>query len=455
MLKRIAGTALVLSITSVTAQSQTALKPEDGFLSTSKYTNAFFGFSLPLPDVNLQSLSQNGAVRVPFRHTLFRANSIQKGYPVIALFADEITGSRPKPTEAILGFGSHNLDVVQISGQEFSRGKWRAEGIYRVAYATAMKGYVLSIYALSFDRKVLDQFEQNIQQLHFFDAGNAQQEAGPDSYSYQGPSIPSTTDGGNKNLKPNPETSSQQAPTSPKTGYVADASPGLFYDATLDLHFNYPVEMRKLDAEADIEIGHRNIFGMPGYTDPEHQEAKRCMKIFFDADLPKENAPQRNADVGYLWVDDSKAYKESRKAEPIYAKILLFELVQDCVPKKLRKKEDDVLGSMALGAVAAPWIGRMPKPLWYEIGKQKIHMNSGVGRPIVNGQLASAPIIIMSMATQWHDHLLEWVFTSNDAEIFNEMTKSLVQFGDGPWGPMFLANIGPNGSGTPITVLPK
>ena len=209
MLKGIVG-ALALSITVGAAQCQTALKPEDGFISTSKYTNAFFGFSLPLPDVNLQPLSQKSEAQGPFRHTLFRANSIQKGYPVIALFADEITGSRPNPTEAILGFGSHNLDVVQIGGQKFSRGKWKSDGIYRVAYATAMKGYVLSIYALSFDKKILDQFEGNIQQLHFFDPAKAQEEAGPDSYPYQGLPTPSTSESGNQNVKANAESSLQQ-----------------------------------------------------------------------------------------------------------------------------------------------------------------------------------------------------------------------------------------------------
>jgi hypothetical protein len=243
--------------------------------------------------------------------------------------------------------------------------------------------------------------------------------------------------------------------TEPKPGDVATPQSGVFYDKNLDLHFNYPVEMRTLDAASDMETGHRNIYGMSGDADSEHQEAKRCMNILFDADLPMENAPKRNADVGDLWVDDSKEYKESRKPEPIYAKIVIGELLRDCVPKKLRKKEDDVLGNMALSAVAVPGIGRMQNPIWYEIGRQKIHMNSGVGRPIVKGNLASAPVIIMSMATQWHDHLLVWMFTSNDAEIFNEITKSLVQFGEGPLAPMFAPNIGPKGSGTPMTVLPK
>jgi len=231
--------------------------------------------------------------------------------------------------------------------------------------------------------------------------------------------------------------------------------PGSFYDKNLDVHSNYPVEMRMLDSDCDMETGHRNVFGMPGETDPEHQEAKRCMKILLDLDLPKDNVPQRNADIGNLWIDDSKEYKESRKPEPIFAKIVIAELLRDCVPKESHNKEDDVLGSMALSVVSVPGLGRMPKPIWYEIGKQKIHMNSAVGRPIINRQVASAPIIVMSMATEWRGHLLAWIFTSNDVQIFNEITKSLVKFGDGPWSAMFAANIGPKGSGTSITVLPN
>jgi hypothetical protein len=188
---------------------------------------------------------------------------------------------------------------------------------------------------------------------------------------------------------------------------------------------------------------------------PSTGKRNAVWKVLLDADLPAENAPKRNADVGDLWVDDSKAYKESRKPEPVFAKIMIVELVRDCVPKKLRKQEGDVLGNMALSALAVPGIERMPNPIWYEIGRQKIHMNSGVGRPVVNGKLASEPVIIMSMATQWHDHLLEWVFESNDAETFNEITKSLVKFGEGPWEPMFPPNIGPEGSGTPMPVLPN
>jgi hypothetical protein len=236
---------------------------------------------------------------------------------------------------------------------------------------------------------------------------------------------------------------------------VGTLKSGEFYDKELDLHFHYPEEMVSLDASAEMEKGHQNIYGVSGDNDSEHQEAKRCIRPLLDADLPEDKAPHRNANMDGVWVDDSAKYKESRKAVPIFAKILVMEFVRDCLPKKLRKNENDALGSIAMSPVSIPGIQRQPNPLWYEVGKQKIHMNSGAGRPIVNGQLASAPIFIMAMSTEWRGHLLSWVFAANDTEVFNEISKSAVQFGDGPWGQMFPWRIGPVGSGVPINVLPK
>lgn len=256
-------------------------------------------------------------------------------------------------------------------------------------------------------------------------------------------------------VSPSSAKAAQSQPSPVPKQNDSSAKPGVFYDKDLDLSFNYPVEMRTLDAFAEMDSGHMNLYGTPGDADPEHREAKRCVRPLLDTDLPEEKAPQRLASLKDVWVDDSKEYKESYKPQPIFAKIMLVDFDRSCLPKKLQHKDDDVLGSMAMGAVTEPGIQPMAKPIWYEIGKQKIHMNSGAGRPIANGQLSPAPIIIMAMATEWRGHLLEWVFSSNDTEIFNEITKSLVRFGDGPWSPMFAPNIGSQGSGTPITILPK
>ena len=264
--------------------------------------------------------------------------------------------------------------------------------------------------------------------------------------------IPSS---GQQEAKPKAQTPGSQTRARRKASAVTGAKPGEFYDKELDLHFHYPLEMRTVHASAAMERGHQNISDASGANDRDHVEPEACDRPLLNAELIQDKAPQRAANLDGVWADDSKEYKESRKPEPIHANILMMEVVRNCLPRELQKNENDALGSIALSLVSKPGIERMPKPLLYDVGKQQIHMNSGAGRPIVNGNLATAPILIMSMATQWRGHLLAWVFTSNDTEVFNGITKSLVQFGDGEWGQMFAANVGPKGSGTPLTIVPK
>jgi len=261
--------------------------------------------------------------------------------------------------------------------------------------------------------------------------------------------VPSAS--GQQEAKPKAPASASKTAARRKVKPVTAAKPGEFYDKELNLHFHYPIEMRTLDANAEKERGHQDVSSVSGANDPEQVEAKRCERPLLEAELPEDRGPQRVANLDGVWTDESKEYKESRKPEPVSAKILMIEIVRVCLPAELQKNENDALGSIEMSFVSQPGIKRMLEPLWYELGNQKIHVNSGAGRPIVNGNLASAPVLIMSMTTQWRGHLLAWVFTSNDIQIFNEITKSLVQFGDGEWGQMFAANVGPKGSGTRLT----
>ena len=260
-----------------------------------------------------------------------------------------------------------------------------------------------------------------------------------------------TSASGQQGAKPEARASAPKTAARRKAKPVIAAKPGEFNDQELDLHFHYPIEMRALDASAERKRGHQDVSGVSGANDAEQVEAKRCERPLLEAELPEDRGPQRVANLDGVWTDESKEYKESRKPEPVSAKILMIEIVRVCLPAELQKNENDALGSIAMSFVSQPGIKRMLEPLWYELGNQKIHVNSGAGRPIVNGNLASAPVLIMSMTTQWRGHLLAWVFTSNDIQIFNEITKSLVQFGDGEWGQMFAANVGPKGSGTRLT----
>jgi hypothetical protein len=182
---------LVLGLATI-LHAQTTSKPENGFISPAKYTNAFFGFSLPLPqDAQLKPVSQNSPPRSAFRHILFAANSTAKGYPFVMVGADEINSSNADPKKTL--FGTQKIDVVQIGGKEFSRSRWKGDdNIYRVIYGTTVNAYMLFVTTFTYDAKLLDEFERDIQALTFFDPAKAQEFAGPDSQPYEGPPLSST-----------------------------------------------------------------------------------------------------------------------------------------------------------------------------------------------------------------------------------------------------------------------
>jgi len=141
-------------------QAQTTSKPENGFISPAKYTNAFFGFSLSFPqDAQLKPVSQNAPPRSAFRHILFAANSA--GHAFVMVGADEINSSNADPKKTL--FGTQKINAVQIAGKEFSRSRWKGDdNIYRVMYGTTVNAYMLFITTFTFDAKVLDEFERNI-----------------------------------------------------------------------------------------------------------------------------------------------------------------------------------------------------------------------------------------------------------------------------------------------------
>jgi len=147
------------------------------------------------------------------------------------------------------------------------------------------------------------------------------------------------------------------------------------------------------------------------------------MRILLDMELPKENAPQCDADIGNLWVDHSKEYKESRKVEPIFVKNAHCGASTGMRTKKAQKEAEGYSGEPG--------------------AERRFHARDRVH---TKAHLASAP--------RYRDHLLEWVITSNDTQIFNVLT-TVVRFGNGSWGRMFAPKLGPKGSGTPVNMLPN
>ena len=187
-MKNVATVSLML-MAATFSYTQTESKPEDGFVSPQKYTNAFFGFSVPFPGgIPLTLVSQSPGGSKPDRLSLFAANSNSKGYPVFVVLADEIASSKiTDPKDALRALGVHKVKDTKLGGRDFVVGQGKSEDIYRIYYATTARGYVLYFSVFSYDRKVLEAFEHSLESIEFFDPATAKQHAGPDSRPYNGP----------------------------------------------------------------------------------------------------------------------------------------------------------------------------------------------------------------------------------------------------------------------------
>lgn len=142
------------------------VSPESGFVSTSRYTNAFFGFSLPLPKTSdfpsfsefKQSFRGDGS-----RDFLFGLQSLSTNYfgskvrlTLLTVTAERsASNSQDEGRKAASGPKGRSVTQIRIDGKEF----WKSEfpekvpegKIRSVVYATTLNGYVLRFDIGSFD----------------------------------------------------------------------------------------------------------------------------------------------------------------------------------------------------------------------------------------------------------------------------------------------------------------
>lgn len=166
-----------------------SVTPESGFLSPDRYTSAFFGFSLPLPqDAVFQeqtlSLAHGAGDRL-----LLGLHSVDNNLVGFNVVATDLTLRLTKdPRKEIEQMAWPRSKQVTIGGRRFWRGESpRAASDRRmktVTYLTEVDKYLIRFEIVSFDRKTTQDFEQAVEQISFFNPSQAKQMAGPDSIPY-------------------------------------------------------------------------------------------------------------------------------------------------------------------------------------------------------------------------------------------------------------------------------
>jgi hypothetical protein len=163
-------------------QESSATTPEDGFLSSGRYTNAFFGFTLPIPNeptFHIAAISSAGSER----HLFGLAR--EKGRTVFDISADQMNSDFATSLMRAAPY-------ISIRGREFSKGLSRqAESggiaVWKITYMTVLDGYLVQFRIYSFDTSSAENLQHCVEAIEFFDPTRAKVVAGKDGESFRPP----------------------------------------------------------------------------------------------------------------------------------------------------------------------------------------------------------------------------------------------------------------------------
>jgi hypothetical protein len=253
------GQALSLS------PGSSALVPEAGFLSPSKYTNAFFGFSLPIPqDASLheKTLSLNRGTR---DHLLIGFHSPSKSLVSFTITATQLTGNSEREVrKSAAARTSSKAKETTIAGKTF----WRSESpaktgdMQLLILATVINGYALQFEVSSFNPEITQEIERDVEQITFFDPSKAKEVAGADSKPY----LPGA---------------SQFSASRIAQVNAGSVSGNRYRNQELGFWYEFPqgwVLMSKANDESMVAPGHKFYWGNSPTTQEEHEAASECTR---------------------------------------------------------------------------------------------------------------------------------------------------------------------------------
>jgi hypothetical protein len=200
--------------------------------------------------------------------------------------------------------------------------------------------------------------------------------------------------------------------------------PGVFHEPATGLTMRYPVELVVRDPQKAIDEGHVAVYGSMQIQEKEHALAGRCVKPIFLAELPE--GPSKT---------DSKSGASD-------ASLFLFEFLptKECKAGFKYKDDEAVAGGIAQLVIQLPGATPLSQPLWFDFGKQKLHIAFAAFG--VNNTSPDQPhALIATAAVRYHGHVLGWMMSASYLNTFNDLTKTSIQLDDGKVYPLVPFNL--------------
>ena len=199
---------------------------------------------------------------------------------------------------------------------------------------------------------------------------------------------------------------------------------GVFHEPATGLTMRFPVELVVRDAQKSIDEGHVAVFGSMQNEAKEHELAGRCMKPILFAELPDGSA------------------SGSQPSGASAATLLLFEFIasKECKAGFKYKGDEAVAGGVAQTAVQLPGATPLSQPLWFDFGKQKLHVTfSAFG--LQNTSPDQPHALIAMAAMRYRGHILGWMMSADKLNTFNDLTKTSIELDDGKIYPLVPFNL--------------
>jgi hypothetical protein len=261
--------------------------PEDAFISPEKYTNAFFGFALPIPQGG-QFQQFTPALQDHSRHMLFGLLSFSSRLSTLLVTANEPNGSPEDVKRAASGPTGQSTKPVTIAGKQFwkseSEQKNSAGKLRSVDYATQLKGYVVVFRIAAFDPKLADELEGAVESLTFFDPPKAKDVAGLDSRPYYPSGLRSRNAG---------VFSPSQRIANLSLGGV---SRNVYSNDELGFTYEFPADWHVADKATEdkvIAAGHEVAWGNDPAARREHEQMEQCTRILlYVTKYPEGSSPE-------------------------------------------------------------------------------------------------------------------------------------------------------------------
>ena len=253
-------------------QRPSTIVPEAGFTSPQKYTNGFFGFSMPLPQDPAFREFIPQVTREGGPHFLFGLQALKPGLVAFIILAKQQPDSSMEDARnAVSQPKSKSVQKIAIAGRDFWKGESDEKGqggkMQQIAYATALDGYILQFQIDLFDAKAASALEHCVESLSFFDPAKAQEVAGAESHRFS----PLTRSSG----------SLKSVPSSTRIAHLqaGTISGNTYRNDELGFRFEFPagwVVNDKATQDDVMDIGHQFAWGNNPTAAREHEIAQGC-----------------------------------------------------------------------------------------------------------------------------------------------------------------------------------